>query len=866
MLGRDGELTANMPERRTLSELLPRQSLFATLDRRTALTIVRAPAGYGKSALLASWLQTRSTSGRLPVWVAAPDPSSSTAAYWSMVLRRCSQSGIAISATPTDSYTDLLAALAESDRSVQLVLIRPDRIPNAELESQLIELVSRCHHLDLVVTLSGLTLFPEPYLLDIDHTLIGADDLLFSIEDTRVFFGLSDITLLAGEAEQITATTGGLPALVRSTVAVVKALPQQDRREDLLELNLQRAINKYIQEKMLADSDVADHREFITTCATARTLDVDTARHLFESGESREHIRGRLLLLETIGAFSRIETEAEETWELAPAVRRSILALQAQSGIDPAQQMSLLAHYRLDSGRHASALNYAVEAHDWQLVVHIIEHHWVTMISDNLDTIRSALQRLPQKAVGKNVAVNAGRNLYTMHMTKNVSLVDTTPTSPEELRALGAGDSAKDALSVGCVQSIMLRMAGEYEQAAETTRRLSQLSRSALENNPDDVTAQLPIMHLQWGITFQLNGRFGESTIEMRTAYRGGQSQGADYIAINAAGSAAMNWAIVGEPLQSQRWTQLEYRNPDTHDRLRSMVKVSGLVARTLASLDTLDFVAADEALTALGHAAEKEELWAFVVYAHCQYALARRDTFSALSLLHRAVDAHQKHLKPGSFAGPLMRSTEIDLTLALGDGNKASALAAEIDDPADNPWTLTSVARLRQKAGQNEAAVALCHQFDWAGESYPRAQMETLLVQAVAHYQLGEHRRAAETWSKACSIADQTGNLRSFSTIARPDIDQLESLAKTNSSALAQFLKVIPAESFPQSLQIVTLTERERTVLSLIDAGLSSAAMADKLFVSVNTIKTQLRTMYRKLGAHNRKEALTRARELRLL
>ncbi|MCJ0904580.1 LuxR C-terminal-related transcriptional regulator [Rhodococcus sp. ARC_M6] len=805
-------------------------------------------------------------SGRTVVWVGAPHPSSSTEAYWSMVLRQCNQSGIAISATLTDSYTDLVAALAEAERSVQLVLIRPDRIPNDELENQLIELVSRCHHLDLVVTLSGLTLFPEPYLLEIDHALIGADDLLFSIEDTRALFDLSDATLLPGEAETIIAATSGLPALVRSAISVVKDLPPQDRREDLLELNLQRAINKYIHEKILADPDLADHREFIVTCATARTLDVDTAGHLFKSGESREQVRNRLLLLETIGALSRIETEAAETWELAPAVRRSILALQAQSGIDPTQQMSSLSQYRLDSGRHASALNYAVEAHDWQLVVHIIEHHWVTMISDNLEAIRSALQRLPQQAVGKNVAVKAGRNLYTMHLTEKFSLLDTLPTSPEELRALGSGDGAKDALSVGCVQSIMLRMAGEYKQAAEITRRLSYLSRRALETNPDDVTRQLPIMHLQWGITFQLNGRFAESTIEMRTAYRGGQSQGADYIAINAAGSAAMNWAIVGEPLQSQRWTQFEYKHPDTHDRLRSMVKVSGLVARTLASLDTLDFVSADEALTALGQPAQREELWAFAIYAHCQCALARRDTFSALSLLHRAVDAHQKHLKPGSFAGPLMRSTEIDLTLALGDGNKASALASEIDDPADNPWTLASVARLRQKTGQNEAAVALCHQFDWAGESYPRAQMETLLVQAVAHCQLGEHRRAAEAWSKACSIADQTGNLRSFSTIALPDIDQLESMAKTNSSALAQFLKVIPAEAFPQSLQIVTLTERERTVLSLIDAGLSSAAMADKLFVSVNTIKTQLRTMYRKLGAHNRNEALTRARELRLL
>jgi LuxR family maltose regulon positive regulatory protein len=82
-------------------------------------------------------------------------------------------------------------------------------------------------------------------------------------------------------------------------------------------------------------------------------------------------------------------------------------------------------------------------------------------------------------------------------------------------------------------------------------------------------------------------------------------------------------------------------------------------------------------------------------------------------------------------------------------------------------------------------------------------------------------------------------------------DIERLESMAKTKSSALAQFLKVSPAENFPRSLHVVTLTDRERAVLSLISAGLSSAEMADKLFVSVNTIKTRWRVGDRSEPVH---------------
>ena len=90
--------------------------------------------------------------------------------------------------------------------------------------------------------------------------------------------------------------------------------------------------------------------------------------------------------------------------------------------------------------------------------------------------------------------------------------------------------------------------------------------------------------------------------------------------------------------------------------------------------------------------------------------------------------------------------------------------------------------------------------------------------------------------------------------------------MAETKSRALAEFSKRAPAESFPEFVHIVELTEREQKVLSLLALGMGSAAMADKLYVSVNTVKTQLRTLYKKLDVHNRNEAITRARQLRLL
>jgi LuxR family maltose regulon positive regulatory protein len=58
-------------------------------------------------------------------------------------------------------------------------------------------------------------------------------------------------------------------------------------------------------------------------------------------------------------------------------------------------------------------------------------------------------------------------------------------------------------------------------------------------------------------------------------------------------------------------------------------------------------------------------------------------------------------------------------------------------------------------------------------------------------------------------------------------------------------------------------LSTREVVVLQLAADGLTQREIADQLFISYNTVKTHLKTTYRKLGAASRDEALTRFAEL---
>jgi DNA-binding NarL/FixJ family response regulator len=61
-------------------------------------------------------------------------------------------------------------------------------------------------------------------------------------------------------------------------------------------------------------------------------------------------------------------------------------------------------------------------------------------------------------------------------------------------------------------------------------------------------------------------------------------------------------------------------------------------------------------------------------------------------------------------------------------------------------------------------------------------------------------------------------------------------------------------------------LTERELEILRLLKTDLSTREMAEHLVVSVNTIKTQLKSIYDKLDVHSREEALDKARQLKMI
>lgn len=136
-----------------------------------------------------------------------------------------------------------------------------------------------------------------------------------------------------------------------------------------------------------------------------------------------------------------------------------------------------------------------------------------------------------------------------------------------------------------------------------------------------------------------------------------------------------------------------------------------------------------------------------------------------------------------------------------------------------------------------------------------PRA----LLIEAAATLYT-DRDNATRAWARTVTLAETFGNRRVFTTVSTQVRDEL---AAATGIAVPEG---IPDAVFPDVVVEIALTPRELGVLVQLDRGVERKDLADTLFVSYNTIKTQLRSIYSKLGVHTISEALVRARELGLL
>jgi LuxR family maltose regulon positive regulatory protein len=253
---------------------------------------------------------------------------------------------------------------------------------------------------------------------------------------------------------------------------------------------------------------------------------------------------------------------------------------------------------------------------------------------------------------------------------------------------------------------------------------------------------------------------------------------------------------------------------------------------------------------------------------AKAQILQARGDLAGALQLLDEAQRVYVGDFSPNVRPIPALRAR---LLAAHGRAGEALGWAREQGLSADDEvsyrrefehLTLARVLLAR------DTSAGLLDRLLTAAEAGERtgSVIEILVLQALARHARGDTPGALAALERALALAEPEGYARVFVGEGQPMAALLRAVARKHVS-WAYVRRLAGDRPRPATQGLVDpLSERELDVLRLLGTDLDGPAIARRLVVSLNTLRTHTRNIYAKLGVNNRREAVREAGKLNLL
>jgi LuxR family transcriptional regulator, maltose regulon positive regulatory protein len=214
-----------------------------------------------------------------------------------------------------------------------------------------------------------------------------------------------------------------------------------------------------------------------------------------------------------------------------------------------------------------------------------------------------------------------------------------------------------------------------------------------------------------------------------------------------------------------------------------------------------------------------------------------------------------------------MIDALEATLLAAMGDEDAAAAqLGGETEE------TAVARARMRLRSGEPAAALAQLEPFLAGARIVLRpTRTEAWVVAALARDALGDGVGAGRSLEQALDTAELGGIQRSFliqGAAIAPLLQRHRRNGTSHRALLDELLSAVDRHGAERPVATLPdlLSDREEAVLRYLPTMMSNQEIAGELFVSVNTIKTHLKAIYRKLDVEDRRSAVRRARDLSLI
>lgn len=838
------------------SLVLPRQALVSRVLSTPAggTCAVYAAPGYGRTTVLAQ--AVHGTDERV-VWTSVGAWSDDPREYLAHV-----RSLLDLPSTAQASAAALVAALTTDPTNSVLVVDDLDDTQQPELAATIAAIADQLPpHWRLFVGLrrqvsSAIArLRTSGRLVTIDQS-----DLALSPTESMELVRLLDPTIETAAAEHLVSLADGWPVALVEALRSWRSADPGDPSGWLLAVGIDRLFEPVLDEMEPADLN------FLIDCSVLDVLDADACAAI--SGDANAHVRLKNL---AAGGWYLTRDPQSNTCRLHPLLteylRRCLAARGSRAVADVRRQAAAVA---VSSGDLDAAIRHFMEADDYVSALDLIETSLEKVMDHGgFDTVRDWYDLVPAEVHRRHIHLlgEAWAALLGGELTKvDAPLAELDRAVAEEQRSVGefaAGSGGAYGLPgwlaaqvnvLHAYRASWLGMLVRTHREAVAAQRLFGDSWGAMAPR---VAQLLLIRECLWlgdatsarPLLAELIGRPGVQEMHRQ---------------ITIPSEQALLAAIEGRPRRATYMADQALSRLDAAGEAPPITPLEARLARAIAMAD-------------LGEPAQSLQDADFVATwgdnsAHVPYAVlgrvARGRALSALGRTEEAFDALSeaatklRAAAPGSALLAEVLAAEASLRLDRGDTIGAERLVSRL--PRQNRYALLQV-RLMQIRRPGSGVPNLASMQPQT--SRERAQRAVLLASAaLANGRIAEADRYVTTVG---DIADETGFL--VSLVGAPDdlVDFADRIAaRTGNAGLAAAVDV-GRQWRADSVTISSdrpVSAGELELLAMLEDRPGNEELALRLGVSVNTVKTRLQRLYRKLGVTSRAEALQRARELQLV
>jgi len=842
--------------------ILQRPRLYRALDNDVTVTVLHGPAGAGKSTVIDQWERTTET---VVARVPAPERGRRPAAFWLAVDTALGVAGVpdgdgpGLGGDAEIGPADIARRLRAPDcPDVTLVLAHPDRVDDPCMEQQLAALAVDHVRLRLIVELRSPGWFAGADMVG-ERRLVGPRALAMTQGETAELFvqvqpGLASRPELLG---WLHAEVGGNPLLARAVTPVLWQFEQSTGPGD--DAVAREALISAVEDTMLASAAADPELDTFIDAAVAAAI---TGRI---GGPVFDQIAG--VHAQRAGEQLAILARADDARTLAPVARRAGTDMVRRSQAASVAAVAGRVLRLLEGGDDVPVLlRAAVALGDWQRVRDVLITRWPHVAVADPELLRTAILALPEAVVAPDGRAQAMRAMYS-------GLGRQDWREPVGIRRVGtalAGAHGEpletiDALGRGTLAMIMARTDGRWAEATAWADALDGVWDATTEEERAELGGAAYLLSCQWGLTRLCAGDSEGAERLLTRSYNGGVAVGAAAVATTAAGALALLAAMAADIEQACRWSEAERRAADSVAGGRGAVDPAarhpGLLASVLTAVARMDPEALAAAETRAQVATTLPEMWWVHEYgrAHAQLLAGRSE--AGIDRLRRVRQRRGGRPEPDVAATRMLDRAQVRLSIAAGRGDEALVLLGDQGDGGDDTVCRARVALL---AGDPPRAEMLARQV-LSESAVPAVQVQAGLLVAAAAVRSGRIAEAAVEVDRLWEAAAAEGLERSTLTMSRADRAVLLDEAELDPQLRALWTAESDVEIYPDAMALIALTPREREMLILLGAGLTPAGVADRLEISRNTVKSQLRTAYRKLGAGSAGEAVSEAHRLGL-